>query len=163
MLNNRFRTVLAVALLGAAFFETEVIEGFNYVKDQISSVEVVGNPWAEPSEQVKEMVKGVGDMVAGENSNQDRLHIRDFFFHLSNIVKDEPGFIKTTGDFREFNSMSGQINFSGMSLKDKYDGLGERIDEILATAVGLENISMDAATRQKLSEVLYGIAWEFSK
>ena len=75
------------------------------------------------------------------------------------MVRDDPGLIDTTEKFRRFNSTAGQINFAGQSLKDKYNGLGKAIDDLIKETIGNNNVEFDQEKRDKLVHLLKAIAW----
>lgn len=114
----------------------------------------------EPSEDMKSLVAGLSDLVTGEDAQYDKIRLAQFYAQLSKVVANEPGFIETTGQFREYNSMVGQINFAGKSLKGKYNGLGKAVDDAIVDAIGKENIALSDEKRQDLSDVLAAVSWE---
>lgn len=116
-------------------------------------------PVEEPSEEMQGIVISIPEVIVGDDAKWDRVRIAQYYAQLSKIVKYEPNFIESTEQFRTFYSTSGQINFAGQSLKDKYSGLGEAVDAAIVKAIGKENKKLDKDTRQKLSEILAAISW----
>ena len=114
----------------------------------------------EPSDALKEDVAGISDLVVGDDADDDKIRLAQFYAQLSHIVRNEPGFLKTTGQFREYNSTAGQINYAGLSLKGKYSGLGQAIDEAIVGQIGLENIELDVDRRDDLAKILAAVSWE---
>jgi len=94
---------------------------------------------------------------------KDKTQLRDYFFTLSDVVETEPGLIQTTEQFKNFNSIAGQLNFTGLDLKDKYTNLGESIDEIIIATLGKENADFTPEARTSLVNVLDAIAWSFNQ
>lgn len=125
-----------------------------------STVNVVFEKVDEPSDVLKEQVAGISDLVVGEDASDDKVRLAQFYAQLSKIVKDEPGFLKTTGQFKDYNSTSGQINYAGLSMKGKYSGLGQAIDQAIANQIGLENVELDIDKRDDLAKILAAISWE---
>lgn len=122
-------------------------------------VNVVFEKVAEPSPIMQSLTANIGAIVVGDDASVDKIRLAQFYAQLSHVVRNEPGFIQNTGQFREYNAMAGQINFAGLSLKDKYPGLGDAIDSAIATTIGLENVSLDQAKRNDLANVLAAISW----
>jgi len=155
------KLTIGLVVVALGLFWPKIKEGINLPDDNFSSVvNVVFEKVDEPSGAMKENVAGIGDLVIGDDADVDKIRLAQFYAQLSHIVRKEPGLIKTTEDFRNYNSYSGQINFAGISLKGKYNGLGGAIDDAIADVIGLENIPLDADRRDDLSKVLAAISWE---
>ena len=125
-----------------------------------STVNVVFEKVDEPSAALKEKVSGISNLVTGDDADDDKVRLAQFYAQLSKIVRNEPGFLKTTGQFRQYNSTAGQINYAGLSLKGKYNGLGGAIDQAIVDQIGLESIDLDADRRDDLAKILAAISWE---
>ena len=157
-------TKLSIGLLIVALglFWPKIKESINLPDDSFgsSTVNVVFEKVDEPSDALKEDVAGISDLVVGDDADDDKIRLAQFYAQLSHIVRKEPGFLKTTGQFREYNSTAGQINYAGLSLKGKYSGLGQAIDEAIVGQIGLENIELDVDRRDDLAKILAAISWE---
>lgn len=157
-------TKLSIGLLIVALglFWPKIKESINLPDDSFgsSTVNVVFEKVDEPSDALKEDVAGISDLVVGDDADDDKIRLAQFYAQLSHIVRNEPGFIQTTGQFREYNSTAGQINYAGLSLKGKYSGLGQAIDEAIVGQIGLENIELDVDRRDDLAKILAAISWE---
>ena len=158
-MNKRNRLTAAVLLIITAVFGEQALD---FVKNvdiiifQPDTPVVVVVPVDEPSLEYKTLVQ---DIVAVDIAKEDATIIQAFFLELASVVKNDPGFLKTTGQFRDFNVMSGAMNFAGSDLKDKYTALGEDIDQALIDAIGKENVSLDQTKRQNLVSALRAVAW----
>ena len=149
------RMIIAVLFCLTAFFGESVLDfvknNVEIVDDSTPSVNVV-----EPSLSYKEVVKDIVDTnIAKEDANQ----ISSFFLELADVIKTDPGFIQTTGNFREFNMTAGGLNFAGLDLKDKYPQLGERIDLCIIASIGKEDQSLTESKRKSLVDCLNAVAW----
>ena len=157
-------TKLSIGLLIVALglFWPKIKESINLPDDSFgsSTVNVIFEKVDEPSDALKEDVAGISDLVVGDDADDDKIRLAQFYAQLSHIVRNEPGFIQTTGQFREYNSTAGQINYAGLSLKGKYSGLGQAIDEAIVGQIGLENIELDVDRRDDLAKILAAISWE---
>ena len=157
-------TKLSIGLLIVALglFWPKIKESINLPDDNFSSstVNVVFEKVDEPSDVLKEQVAGISDLVVGEDASDDKVRLAQFYAQLSKIVRDEPGFLKTTGQFKEYNSTAGQINYAGLSMKGKYSGLGQAIDQAIVDQIGLENVELDVDKRDDLAKILAAISWE---
>ena len=128
-------TKISIGLLIVALglFWPKIKESIKLPDDNFTSstVNVVFEKVDEPSDVLKEKVTGISELVVGDDADDDKIRLAQFYAQLSKIVRNEPGFLKTTGQFREYNSTAGQINYAGISLKGKYAGLGQAIDQAI--------------------------------
>ena len=148
------RLVLALILCVSAIYGEQIIEFIKNnveIVDDTPSVNVV-----EPSLTYKEVVK---DVVSINIESADAKQISDFFSELADVVNDDPGFIRTTGNFREFNMKAGGLNFAGLELKNKYPNLGEEIDAVIISGIGSEDQTLTDSKRSELVKSLDAIAW----
>ncbi len=144
---------VAVLLVVGALFGEPIVE---FLKD---NVEIINTPSVNVDEPSLEYRTLVQDIVAIDISNSDARHISDFFSQLSDVVWLDPGFIKTTGVFREFNIKAGGLNFAGLELKNKYPSLGEEIDEVIINSIGKEDVELTTEKRKNLRDCLNAVAW----
>ena len=114
---------------------------------------------SEPSPELKESVIGIPVLITGSDAAVDKIQISDYFNQVANVIRDDPGFINNTQIVRRFNSTAGQINFAGQSLKDKYNGLGKAIDDLVKDTIGNDSVVLDQEKRDKLVHLLKAIAW----
>lgn len=155
------KLTIALGLVALGLMWPKIKEGLGPPDNFSSStVNVVFEKVDEPSDVLKEQVAGISDLVVGEDASDDKVRLAQFYAQLSKIVKDEPGFLKTTGQFKDYNSTSGQINYAGLSMKGKYSGLGQAIDQAIANQIGLENVELDVDKRDDLAKILAAISWE---
>ena len=157
-------TKLSIGLLIVALglFWPKIKESIKLPDDNFTSstVNVVFEKVDEPSDALKEKVTGISELVVGDDADDDKVRLAQFYAQLSKIVRNEPGFLKTTGQFREYNSTAGQINYAGISLKGKYAGLGQAIDQAIVDQIGLESIELDIDRRDDLAKILAAVSWE---
>ena len=126
--------------------------------DKLKQIDFVPNTpvtIVEPSLEYKTLVKPIIDM---EFEDDDSVLMSTFFDQLSSVVRNDDEFIKTTGQFREFNITSGGLNFKNQ-IKGDYPNLGETIDGIIMQSSGKEDKAMDSETRSNLSDTLNAISW----
>jgi len=155
------KLTIALGLVALGLMWPKIKEGLGPPDNFSSStVNVVFEKVDEPSDVLKEQVTGISDLVVGEDASDDKVRLAQFYAQLSKIVKDEPGFLKTTGQFKEYNSTAGQINYAGLSMKGKYSGLGQAIDQAIVDQIGLENVELDVDKRDDLAKILAAISWE---
>lgn len=125
-----------------------------------SIVNVDFEPVVEPSAEMQAFAKGVGDSIQGQDADYDKVRIAQFYAQLSHVVRNEPGFITSTSQFRSYYMIAGQINFAGKSLKGKYPTLNTSVDAAITKAIGLDNKQLDSETRTRLANILAAISWE---
>ena len=147
------KLALALALTVAALFGEQIIE---IVKN---NVEIINTPSVnvdEPALEYKTLVEKIVDM---DIKDDDAKQISDFFLEVSDVVNSDPGFLDSTGKFREFNIKSGGLNFAGLDLKDKYPQLGEEIDKAIINTIGVEDSELTNKKRKDLCDCLNAVAW----
>jgi len=154
-MSRQAKMIIAIVCIGLGLFWNQIPDFINRARDT-SNVSV---SITEPSSDLQETVKDIPTLVTGDDAAKDKLLISDYFNQLANVVRDDPGLIDTTEKFRRFNSTAGQINFAGQSLKDKYNGLGKAIDDLIKETIGNNNVEFDQEKRDKLVHLLKAIAW----
>lgn len=162
-MTDQSKVVLALALVSLGLLWPKIKSSIKLPEVNATSGSVVNvdfEPMPEPSEAMKSTVSGISALVVGKDADNDKIRLAQFYAQLSNIVRNEPGFIASTGQFKNYNSIVGQINFAGQSLKGKYTGLGQAVDNAIIKAVGQDNVSLDDAKRKDLADVLGAISWE---
>ena len=152
-MSNTIKLILAALLTVAAFFGEQVVE---IIKN---NVEIINTPSVNIDEPTLEYKTLVQKIVAVDIEEKDARQISDFFLEVSDVVSSDPGFLDSTGKFREFNIKSGGLNFAGLDLKDKYPNLGEEIDSVVVNTVGLEDSELTDKKRKDLCNCLNAIAW----
>ena len=152
-MSNTIKLVLAVLLTVAALFGEQVVE---IIKNNIEIVNTPSVNVDEPTLEYKTLVQKIVDI---DIEKEDARQISDFFLEVSDVVSSDPGFLDSTGKFREFNIKSGGLNFAGLELKDKYPSLGEEIDKVVVNTIGLEDSELTDEKRKDLSDCLNAVAW----
>ena len=151
-MSDTLKLILAGILIVASLFGNNIVEFIKTIEvDNTPSVEVV-----EPSLSYKDVVK---EIVSVEIEKKDAQQISDFFSELASVVESDLGLIKTTKNFRDFNSLAGGLNFAGLELKDKYPSLGEHIDQSIVDSIGKDNAPLSPDKRSDLVECLRAVAW----
>ena len=152
-MSKKIRLILALILVGASLFGEKIIE---IVKNNVEIVNVPSVNVDEPTLEYKTLVKNITNMdIEKDHARQ----ISDFLLELSDVVWSDPGFLDSTGKFREFNIKSGGLNFAGLELKDKYPLLGEEIDKVIINTIGLEESELTDEKRKNLRDCLNAVAW----
>lgn len=161
MTSRKMKFYYILCLVFCVFFGKSVISGLKNAMENVNIVVPdVEIAIPEPSVTNKTLVEGLSDVVTDK---KDRIQLRDFFATLAHVIDTDPNLIKTTSDFKEYNSLSGQLNFTGLDLKDKYNDLGEAIDKVIVSTLGLENVNMTPEKRKVLVDVLNAVAWSFNQ
>lgn len=151
-MSNTLKLILAGILVVASLFGESIIEIIKTIEvDNTPSVNIV-----EPSLEYKDIVK---EIVVVDIEKKDSTQISDFFSELASVVENDLGLIKTTKNFRDFNSLAGGLNFAGLELKDKYPSLGEHIDQSIVDSIGKDNNPLSPEKRSNLVECLRAVAW----
>lgn len=146
-----FRLVAALVLIVVGLFGEPLWE-------KLKQIDIKPDPpitIVEPTLEYKTLVQPVVNM---EIESNDSILMSCFFDQLSSVVRNDETFIKTTGQFREFNIIAGGLNFKNQ-IEGEYPDLGETIDAIIMQSIGKEDKAMDSSTRANLSDTLSAIAW----
>ena len=152
-MSKKIRLILALILVGVSLFGEKIVE---IVKNNVEIINVPSVNVDEPTLEYKTLVKNITTM---DIEKDDARQISDFFLELSDVVWSDPGFLDSTGKFREFNIKSGGLNFAGLELKNKYPSLGEEIDKVVINTIGLEDSELTDEKRKNLRDCLNAVAW----
>ena len=155
-MSKQLKMIIIIGCITLGLFGDRITTMLDGVINRPSGITVVVS---EPTPELKETVKGIPLLITGSDAKVDKIQISDYFNQVANVIRDDPGFIDTTEIVRRFNSVAGQINFAGQSLKDKYNGLGNAIDNLIKEAIGNDNVKLDKDKRDKLVKILKAIAW----
>lgn len=156
-MNKTTRLVTAGVLILVGIFGDSVLEFATNINKPVDEVE---NVVYEPTNKEKALV---ADLVSIKFEDKDSDTMHGYFMELADVLETEPGFVKSTGQFREYNIMAGQMHFTGLELKDKYPNVGEKVDEAIMAAIGKENAALSSEKRSDLVNILRAIAWSFKQ
>lgn len=144
---------LAICIIGLVGEPVlEIIKNFDFNNNNNNVVVVVDDA---PSEDLKTLVNPIIEL---DISSDDADLIACFYSELSDIVANDKEFVDSTKKFRDFNITTGKLYFANR-LKNKYESLGEQIDDVIVQTIGKESVSIDDDKRQKLVDALNAVAW----
>tara|TARA_B100002019_G_scaffold22370_1_gene17006 strand:- start:178 stop:648 length:471 start_codon:yes stop_codon:yes gene_type:complete len=152
-MSAKLRLILAGVLVFVGLFGQQI---FSFVKENVEIVNIPSVEKEEPNLTYKTLVQDITDL---DIEPQDARQLGDFFSELADVVKTDPGFIKTTGVFRDFNVRAGGLNFAGLEIKNKYPSLGQEIDGAIMDTLGDQDVSLTDEKRKELVDCLNAIAW----
>ena len=152
-MSAKLRLILAGVLVFVGLFGQQI---FSFVKENVEIVNIPSVEKEEPNLTYKTLVQDITDL---DIEPQDAKQLGDFFSELADVVKTDPGFIKTTGVFRDFNVRAGGLNFAGLEIKNKYPSLGQEIDGAIMDTLGDQDVSLTDEKRKELVDCLNAIAW----
>lgn len=152
-MSAKLRLILAGVLVFVGLFGQQI---FSFVKANVEIVNIPSVEKEEPNLTYKTLVQDITDL---DIEPQDARQLGDFFSELADVVKTDPGFIKTTGVFRDFNVRAGGLNFAGLEIKNKYPSLGQEIDGAIMDTLGDQDVSLTDEKRKELVDCLNAIAW----
>jgi len=84
--------------------------------------------------------------------------VAPFYRAAADVLQRDDGKIKTTGQFRQSRIVADELYLKKTPLVGSL-GIGPPSDKAIADAIGLEDVALDAAKRQRLIDVLDAIAW----
>lgn len=159
-MSKNIKLLLAAAIIAVGLFSNQLKDidwDIKWPTDNDNSVVVVD----EPSLEFQDMVKPIMEFGI---SPEDAAQIAPYFAEAASVVENDPGFLKTTGQFRDFNVMAGQLHFSGIDVDTtSYPGLGDAVDAAIIAAIGKENEAMDDEKRADLVAILEAISWSVNQ
>lgn len=150
-MNKKVRLLLGLAICVIGLVGEPVFNAIRNIKPSNPDVVVVNEPPIELKTLVDPVVKI--DIKA-----EDADLLSCFYSEMADVISKDKEFLQNTEQFRTFNITAGKLYFD-TKLKNKYDTLGESIDQIIIQAIGKENVSLDSTKREKLVNVLNALAW----
>ena len=97
-------------------------------------------------------------IVANKIAESDLKLLSEFYSDFSKeLLKSS---VKDTGAFRTAYIEAGKKFFQGTGIDNKYSGLSDIIDKILADQLTLQIVPLD---KVKTAKLLHGISWAFAK
>jgi hypothetical protein len=151
-MNKKFRLLLGLAICVIGLVGEPVFNSIRNVKPTPTPVEVKVD---EPPIEMKTLVDPV---VKLDISSEDADMLSCFYTEMADVISKDTEFLQTTEQFRKFNITAGKLYFD-TKLKNKYETLGESIDQIIMQSIGKESVSLDSTKRAKLVNVLKALAW----
>ena len=142
-MSEKLRLILAGVLVFVGLFGQQI---FSFVKENVEIVNIPSVEKEEPNLTYKTLVQDITDL---DIEPQDARQLGDFFSELADVVKTDPGFIKTTGVFRDFNVRAGGLNFAGLEIKNKYPSLGQEIDGAIMDTLGDQDVSLTDEKKER--------------
>jgi hypothetical protein len=97
--------------------------------------------------------------TGSKDRKYDGVELAKLYRDLALLIKmdNENQIIKTTDEIREANSVSGML--LNLNLVDKYPDLAESCENVVVTAIGLDNIPVSAEIRSKTVEAFEALSW----
>lgn len=151
-MNKKFRLLLGLAICAIGLVGEPI---FNAMKNVTPTPAPVKVEVYEPPIEMKTLVDPI---VKIDISAEDANLLDCFYSEMADVISKDTEFLQTTEQFRKFNISAGKLYFD-TKLKNKYETLGESIDQIIMLAIGKESVSLDSTKREKLVNVLKALAW----
>tara|TARA_B100001094_G_C18191838_1_gene807829 strand:+ start:2858 stop:3322 length:465 start_codon:yes stop_codon:yes gene_type:complete len=150
-MSDKIRVALICLILAVGLFGEKAFDSLSEKIDNSNTAVNVD----EPSLENKDLVK---DIVAVDFLSDDAELVSEYFIQLADVVERDDNIIESTGQFANFNLLSGVLYFDS-TFADRYDNLGEMVEEAVENSVGLEDVSLTPDKRESLVETLRAIAW----
>lgn len=150
-MNKKVRLLIGLAICVIGLVGEPIFNAITNLKPNNPNVVVVN----EPALELKTLVDPV---VKIDINPEDADLLSCFYSEMADIISKDKEFLQNTEQFRTFNITAGKLYFD-TKLKNKYDTLGESVDQIIIQAIGKENVSLDSTKREKLVNVLNALAW----
>jgi hypothetical protein len=149
-MNKKLKLLLASAVCVIGIFGESTFDAIKNISPAKITVKI-----DEPSIEYKTLVQPV---VETSFSSEDSDLLFYFYSEMADIINTDKEFIQTTEQFRKFNMFAGELYFN-TKLKDKYENLGEDIDNVIVQSIGKESVSLDSSKREKLVQTLNALSW----
>mgnify|MGYP003120470515 FL=1 len=150
----RFRTIIGLVVIVVGLFWVQIQEGIPDIvpNDNIPVVITID----EPSQEIKEKVSSIADLVTDE---KDRFNLCIFNKVFAERVKDYDA------DAQQINDVYTEAAkcFFGETLKGKYEGYGSKVTKLMSDILGTENHTLTQKEKDDLSNVFNGLAWSLNK
>ena len=112
-----------------------------------------------------ENLKALADKVVEcfKSGSPDRkteaLKLAELYYDISILVSldAEKETISSTEAIRQTNMLAGPM--LRMEIKDKYDGLADAADKLLASSIGTENVKLTEELRNKSVDAFLALSW----
>ena len=112
-----------------------------------------------------ENLKALADKVVEcfKSGSPDRkteaLKLAELYYDISILVSldAEKETISSTEAIRQTNMLAGPM--LRMEIKDKYDGLADAADKLLASTIGTENVKLTEELRNKSVDAFLALSW----
>ncbi len=82
-----------------------------------------------------------------------------FYGQFAMVVAGDKAVLTNTGQFREGHRRAAMLMLKGGPLAGKYPDADGAISTAIAKYIGLDNVPIDSAERQRIVDVLNAVAW----
>ena len=110
----------------------------------------------EPSAELQQLVSPLRGIIS---ETRDIVMASQFFEDFADVVERDTEVIASTQQLRAGYIRSEKLMLQRTDMVGKYPGFGEAKDKVLATVLGLDNVSLTAEKRQKAVAAFEAIAW----
>ena len=89
------KLTIGLIIVALGILWPKIKEGVSLPDDNFTSstVNVIFEKVDEPSAVLKEKVSGISNLVTGDDADDDKVRLAQFYAQLSKIVRNEPGFL----------------------------------------------------------------------
>jgi hypothetical protein len=119
-----------------------------------------------PSDDLKIKCEKIIEIIRSTDSSdkaQDVSRLIDLYSDLAKLIAIDGGdpVIKNTEEIREANRLSGRM--LDLNLKDKYENLGQELNEVVKSSLGDDNVALSPELRQKSVDTFNALAWALNQ
>ncbi len=124
----------------------------NYVAEQPSDADILA-----ASSDVIELLKS----SSANNKSEDFVKLASLYADIATLISldGDNMVVKDTQAVRQVNKLSGLM--LKLDIKDKYDGLPEKLQNVVVVAVGQDDVVLDGDMRQKAVDAFRALSWAF--
>lgn len=124
----------------------------NYVAEQPSDADILA-----ASSDVIELLKS----SSANNKSEDFVKLSSLYADIATLISldGDNMVVKDTQAVRQVNKLSGLM--LKLDIKDKYDGLPEKLQNVVVVAVGQDDVVLDGDMRQKAVDAFRALSWAF--
>lgn len=109
-----------------------------------------------PSPELQSLVAPLATIITDK---ADAEKTAQFFTDFADVVERDSDVIKTTKDLRDGYVRAETLMLQRTDMVGKYPGFGAAKDEVLAEAIGLDQVTLTPEKRTKAVDVFNAMAW----
>lgn len=95
------------------------------------------------------------------NKKDDFMRLSSLYLDIANLIEldNDDMVVKDTQAIRQVNKLCGLM--LRLDIKDKYEGLPEKLQNVVTTAIGQDDVILDTELRHKASDAFRALSWAF--
>jgi hypothetical protein len=159
MNNKTIILLIGSVLIAVGVFKPDLSAVYNFITPSITTTVLETKVPTDLviKEKAVEVTKAL--KTGSKDRKYDGVELAKLYRDLALLIKmdNENQIVRTTDEIREANSVGGML--LNLNLVDKYPDLAESCENVVVTAIGLDNIPVSAEIRSKTVEAFEALSW----